>query len=151
MAMVSAGCGRAGAAHGEQASESGPAVKSYADFLDDVRHAKYAAYQKLPGARVASRADFEDMRHYILTRTDPSRVVDSVVSHDAVFDCVATDGSTASAPSPAAPPGGGSGGSGSGATTKKAKCPQGSIPTRRVTLEDLVKFATLDDFNGKHP
>jgi hypothetical protein len=31
------------------------------------------------------------------------------------------------------------------------QCPPGGVPVRRVSLDDLVKFATLGEFPGKGP
>jgi len=113
------------------ASQPGPAGAAvpFADFLAGVRSARYGDYAGKPGTAVRNEAAFEEMRRYLLDRYATARVGTSLVLGDATFDCVGA---------------GGSGPSGNA-------CPPGTVPVRRVTLTELVRFPTLQSFLGKDP
>lgn len=106
------------------------AVEPFDAFLASVSSATYEAYATLPGARVRDAAAFQEMREYVLTRYRDAHVERSFTDSGGVFDCIRqADASPGSA----------------------ASCPAGSVPTRRVTLADLVRFPTLHDFFSKAP
>jgi hypothetical protein len=104
-------------------------------FLANVSAATYQDYAGRPGVQVRDSSEFQQMRAYILAKYKATRVTSSLAdAGGAVFDCVQQ--SSASSASASSPAGG---------------CPPGTIPTRRVTLTDLVRFPTLDGFLSKSP
>jgi hypothetical protein len=115
-------------------SPVGPSAgTSFAAFLDGVRSARYADFAGRGGAAVRDEAAFEEMRGYLIRRYGEAVPAGSVTDPaGAVFDCLSFPPS----PHPSA------------AVTG---CPAGSVPVRRVTLDELVRFATLADFLGKGP
>jgi len=132
----------------------------FASFLAGVSAASYQDYAGKPETRVRDSAAFRQMREFLLTKYQGTRVARTFTdSGGGVFDCVQLAGGTASAPpSAATPPGTGTGsgaGSGTGAPGTRSgsagPCPDGSVPTRRITLIDLVRFPTLQDYFGKAP
>jgi hypothetical protein len=106
-----------------------PAGIPFVDFLTGVRHARYADYTGKPGTAVRGESAFEEMRRYLLDRYGGVQVSHSYTLGGADFDCIGSE-------SPA-PPG--------------SVCPAGSVPVRRVTLAELVRFPTLQSFLGKGP
>lgn len=138
-------------------SATGTAV-SFDAFVASLSSARYQDYATGSGARVRDQAAFQEMRNYLQTMYQ-----DTVVSHSytdvggGVFDCVRQGRPTASAPAPApatvptTAPATVPSGAASSAASGAAGCPQGSVPTRRITLDDLVRFPTLQDFLGKSP
>ena len=88
------------------------------------------------------------MRNFLQTMYQGTVVLHSYTDvGGGVFDCIRQGRPSASAPAAATAPGGAASSAASGAAT----CPQGSVPTRRVTLDDLVRFPMLQDFLGKSP
>jgi hypothetical protein len=108
---------------------SGAAAVPFADFVAGVQRARYSDFAGKPGTEVRSEAAFEEMRRYLLDRYATARVSHSYVQDGATFDCA---GSGGPAPSGSA-------------------CPAGTVPVRRVTLAELVRFPTLQSFLGKDP
>jgi hypothetical protein len=114
---------------------SSSAAQSFETFLADVSSATYQNYANLPGARVRDASAFQQMREYVLTRYQGVRVTQSFTDGSgAVFDCVQQPTATADT-----------------ATITTGACPTGTIPTRRITLTDLVRFPTLQQFLSKSP
>jgi len=100
-------------------------------FLTQTRDATFNDYAQRPGARVLNAAVFHTMQQHILQRYAGLRAVRSLFVDNEVFDCIIE----VEAQIPAlAEPGG---------------CPEGSIPMRRITLDELTRFQTLGDFLGK--
>jgi hypothetical protein len=96
-----------------------------------VSSATYQEYAGQPGAQVRDSSAFQQMRAYILAKYQGVRVTRSITDADGgVFDCVQRPSATSS---PA------------------GTCPPGSIPMRRITLADLVRFPTLQQFFNKGP
>jgi hypothetical protein len=127
------------------ASAKAPAVVPFAAFLAGVRSASYRSYAGRPGTRVRDEQAFEEMRGFVLARYSDARVARSYMAAGAVFDC--TEGSGAS-PLPPAPAGSPT----TPAQTTPAQtepCPDGSVPVRRITLLELVRFPTLRQYLGK--
>lgn len=130
--LIAAGCARDG---GAGTDPSNPAVVPFTTLVATVEAARYADYAGRPGVVVRDEEAFEEMRRYLVQRYQAAEVTRSVVSDGAVFDCYRSTAAT--------PPAEGSSGAG--------LCPDGSIPVRRVTLDDLVRFPSLAAFLGKGP
>lgn len=126
----------------------------FAEFVADVSAAEYREYRSRPEAKVADAAAFEEMRQYLLDRYRDADVVDSYATNGLIFDCTTTQGDAVPPPSAAPPPGSApaSGDSGESAVAPNGpSCPDGTVPVARVTLEQLVRFETVDDFMAKGP
>lgn len=134
--LVVTSCGTPGGT----AAQSGPGVSSasqptpaagaqpVAEFLAGVRNARYGDYAGRPGARVAGEQAFEEMRRYILDRYAAAPVSRSYLLGGATFDCL-----------------------GAASQPADSHCPPGTVPVRRVTLDELTRFPTLQGFLGKDP
>ncbi len=148
---------------------------SFQSFLTNTRTAKFAAYRRLAGARVANAKAFEEMRSYILNYYEGVVIVSTFTTDGAFADCVTIEsqpslrrlGIKKLAPAPRSTafkpisdrqvPG----------TVRYAPsllqlglkdqfgnriaCKSGTIPLQRITLERLVRFPTLRDFLSKTP
>lgn len=129
--LLTAGCA---SSVSPAAGGSPSAADRFAAFLASVSAARYQNYAGKPGVRVRDADTFEQMRAYILTRYQGAQVAQTFVDGDgAVFDCIRQ--ATAA----------------SSAARTAAGCPPGTVPTRRITLSDLVRFPTLQQFFGKSP
>jgi nucleoside-diphosphate-sugar epimerase len=116
------------------------AAQSFEAFLASVSAATYQDYANEPGARVRDSSAFQQMRAYILSKYDGAQVARSFSDGSgAVYDCVRQPSATAGATAPA------------DTTTSAGACPPGTVPTRRITLSDLVRFPTLQQFFSKSP
>jgi hypothetical protein len=145
-------------------------------FVNSIRSAKHAAFSARAQSKVAHEGAFADMKAHILKLYDKTEAPHSFMDESgAIFDCIPIEqqpslrGSRGAVPkAPEAPyhemasagpqdekqdsliasPLG---------PEKKDKygnvmhCPAGTIPMRRVTLEDLTRFETLKDFFQKGP
>lgn len=135
--LVMTSCGRPGGTAGSPppgvsgASQPAPSegAEPAARFLDGVRTARYADFAGRPGTRVASEQAFEEMRRYLLDRYGTAPVSRSYLLGGATFDCLG----------PASQP------------ATDAPCPPGTAPVRRVSLDELTRFPTLQAFLGKDP
>jgi hypothetical protein len=105
------------------------AVVPFSEFLAGVTSATYRQYADQPGTKVRDSAVFDQMRTYLLDKYQQARVTRTFPADGGVFDCIAQAGPTGPA----------------------GTCPAGSIPTRRVTLADLVRYPTLQQFFSKGP
>jgi hypothetical protein len=138
---------------------------SFQDFIAGVRTAP------------AGNASFEEMRQYILTMYQGVEVTHSFVLEAHHFDCVPVEqqpsvrmlGLTSISPPPPSLPlsdGDADGDSGSDAAISltsqfdgaaldlfgnPVRCETGTIPMRRITLEDLSRFGTLQQYFEKSP
>lgn len=147
------------------------------EFVDSIRSQKHASFlaRNLPETKVANEAAFADMQAHILSLYDNTEAVHSFMDETgAVYDCIPAEqqpslrGSREGIPSaPDAPPHEAAGGPSDElrdslivsplGSDKKDKfgnvmdCPQGTIPMRRVTMEQLARFETLKDFFRKGP
>jgi hypothetical protein len=146
------------------------------EFLKNVDAADFSAFEADPRTRVRSVAHFKEMQSHIKSLYRNMSVEHSFAdSAGHVFDCVPIDQQPSlhgkphtKLPTPpdisALTPG--ERGSGSTATDRvqpqlsAAKrdrhgnvmhCPSGTIPVRRVTLDELTRYATLGDFFRKLP
>ena len=144
------GCARSGGAEPSGVPTSPrAAVIPFSAFLSGVTAARYADYAGRSGVAVRDEAAFEEMRRYLVQRYQAVEVTRSVPDGPAVFDCLRAPGRAASPPAPAAPPSGSS--PATAVPGPGGICPTGSVPVRRVTLDELVRFATLGGFLGKGP
>ena len=154
------------------------------EFIDSIRSQKFAAIsaRKLPGIKVANEDAFTDMQDHILTLYENTEAQHSFVDETgAVYDCIPAEqqpslrGSRGGIPSaPDAPKHEAAHNSDDErpdslidsplGLDKKDQfgnimhCPEGTIPMRRVTMEQLARFETLTDFfrksqgaNGRPP
>jgi hypothetical protein len=106
---------------------------SFEDFIAAVQAATYGDYLGHPSTEVRNERAFKEMRQYLLQRYAGVRVAATVVVGDQFFDCIVlpeTVGATA---------------------PESAGCPTGTIPTRRITLEELTRFESLRAFLAKSP
>ena len=104
---------------------------AFDDFLAQVRAARFDDYAQRPAARVRDAAAFRAMQQHILQRYAALKVVRSLFVDNDVFDCIIELEAQLTAPA------------------DEGGCPPGSIPMRRITLEELTRFQTLEDFFGK--
>lgn len=116
-------------------------------------HAQDFAHQ--PGVAVHDAATFETMRHYLLTLYGGVSVAHSFALDTQVFDCVPVMQQPGvrlgritqlAAPPPAPPPV-----QGDTALTLQpaAACASGTIPIRRITLDEMTRFPSLQAFLHK--
>jgi hypothetical protein len=155
-AAVIAACALDGASDRLTAATAGPAVEPFAQFLQDLATAPTAAYVGHPGAAVGSEAALEEMRQHLLKLYAGVAVEHSFALDGQVFDCVPVEqqpsvrllGLTAIAappPSPAAAP------RDQTPFGASSQCDDGTIPMRRITLAEMSRFKTLQDFFAKGP
>jgi len=155
-----------------------PSLSSYLESLGSADHAEFAARAS---SRVAHEDAFSAMKAHVVDLYEGVEAKHSFVDESgAIFDCVPVEqqpslrGSKESVPAPPdLPPLE----SGAAAQPKGAEqdertdlpaispldpgrtdwhgnvmsCPEGTIPMRRVTLDTLTRFETLDDFKRKGP
>jgi Neprosin/Neprosin activation peptide len=138
----------------------------FEDFIKQTKHARHD--EKLAYANVAGPDEFERMRAHILALYDGIQVPHSYVNAAGqVIDCVPIhqqpslrrdDGTWEKVATPPARP---------GPTAKPAaakdqpdgatpgeipnQCPPGTIPILRITLEQMARFGTLENFFKKRP
>jgi Neprosin/Neprosin activation peptide len=150
-------------------------ISSLNAFLDSLQSAGHSEYAARAASRVAHEEAFSDMKAHILGLYENVEAPHSFVDETgAIFDCIPIErqpslrGSSERIPTaPDLPPAAGTGGdqdeqsdtligSPLGPDRKDwhgnvMDCPEGTIPMRRVTLEDLTRFGTLQDFLRKGP
>lgn len=133
----------------------------FSEFVNNLRGAKASSYVGQPGFSVQNAVAFEEMRQYLLQLYNNVSVAHSFVSDHQVFDCIPTNqepsvraqGSSAPIrpPQPLPPPDT-SGSMPITVTTNvsdKETCPDGTVPMRRVTLEEMARFPNLHQFFQK--
>lgn len=149
-------------------------------FLDSVNTTKYAAVSARAESKVAHEDALEEMKGHILKLYHKTEAPHSFMDESgAIYDCIpieqqpALKGSRGSVPkAPDAPPAAPTGPHAARGPHEEWKdhliasplgtdlkdqhgnvmhCPAGTIPMRRVTLEDLSRFPTLRDFFRKGP
>jgi hypothetical protein len=144
----------------EPAGTGSAAVVPLPAFLASVRSANYGDYTGQAGTRARDQQAFEEMRGFVLARYHDARVRRSYAAGGIVFDCIEQSGPATVPPSAAVPPAPAAvpprsaavpPGSSAAAQSEPAPCPVGSVPVRRITLGELVRFPTLSDFLGKSP
>jgi hypothetical protein len=125
--------------------------------MAELKAARYADYAGRAEVAVRDEAAFEEMRQYLILHYEAADVTNSVADGGAVFDCLRDPGrvtspSPSSPPTPTAPPSDTVAPPSDTVTpVPSAVCPTGTVPVRRVTLDDVVRFATLAGFLNKGP
>ena len=118
------------------------------DFIRQVRQADANRYLANPNYKVRDSSAFEEMRQYILTTYRGVNVRSSFVVDGQTVDCIpiadqpSLRGNQIAGPPP---------NSIQLNTAATHKCEEGTIPMRRITLEQLSRFETLQQFLGKEP
>ncbi|HVO83954.1 MAG TPA: neprosin family prolyl endopeptidase [Syntrophobacteria bacterium] len=149
-------------------------------FLESVSSTTYAAASARAGSKVAHKDALAEMKRHILKLYDGTEAPHSFMEEGgAIYDCIpieqqpALKGSKERVPkAPDAPPAEPAGPHAVGGPHQEWKehliasplgpdkkdqygnlmhCPPGTIPIRRLTLEDLSRFPTLKDFFRKAP
>jgi hypothetical protein len=144
-----AGGGGGGSPGGEGTPGAGPTgTIPFGAFLASLGVASYRDYAGRSGTRVQDQQAFDEMRDFLLAKYRHSLVVRSYGEQGAIFDCMDQVRSSALPPTPASPS---TGSSSTSIAVTKAVCPNGSVPVRRITLDDLVRFSTLRQYLGKSP
>ena len=151
-----------------------PSLKASLDSLQSAKHADFAA---AAASKVAHEGAFSEMKGHILKIYEGVEAVQSFMDEGGgIFDCIPIEqqpslrGSkegVAKAPDlPPVQPEGAGGPAGERQDSLAASplgpdrkdrhgnvmhCPPGTIPLRRVTIQDLTRFETLKDFFRKGP
>ncbi len=143
----------------------------FSEFMQGLRGATPSAYVGQGQNRVASPRAFEEMRQHLLSMYDDITVRQSHVLDSQHYDCVPVMqqpsvralGISQLAPTPPAAhaPEGGGRPSGSDLAPQFAQstdkfgnsidCAPGTVPMRRMTLDDLARFPTLQQYFQKGP
>jgi neprosin-like protein len=151
-------------------------IPPFKAFIDGVSKAKHADYAATPMAKVAHEDAFTEMQAHILKLYDKTEVQHSFVDENgSIFDCIPIEQQPSlkgtSGPIPKAPDLPKHEPAPSGPRDEKKDvliatpmgpdrkdrhgnlmhCPEGTIPMRRITLENMVRFGTLKDFFRKGP
>lgn len=139
---------------------SGGTIIPFRRFIERVRAAGASEYLHRPDSVILDEASFDEMRSYILRYYDEVTPVASFAdAGGAVFDCIPVEqqialrGQTSQVSVPPAPPAGVQvpGTPPPQQSGNAASAPPGTVPVRRITLEDLARFPTLDHFLNKIP
>jgi Neprosin/Neprosin activation peptide len=154
------------------ATEDPKGFPPFREFLKSIETAKHAAYAIRPDAKVANPDAFEEMKAYITKLGEGIDVEHSFVDGNGqIFDCVPVQQQpslkntpSASIAQPTDLPSFEAPGAGERPKIKPEsllggqdkfgnlmRCPPGTIPVRRVTLEELSRFESLKDFFRKSP
>jgi Neprosin/Neprosin activation peptide len=147
-------------------------IKTFSEFMDAVQSARQEQYVGKKGRKVANEVDFTNMKEHLSQLYQGVEVQHSFADENgSVFDCVPIEqqpglkGSLSKAPD--LPGVKGKTGPKENMianhvqaqliTTRKDKfgnvmsCPAGTIPLRRITLDELTRFGTLRQFFQKSP
>ncbi len=167
--FLAAGCLAAGLFASLPANASTSGFVSFHDFLSTTAASEFTSFATADTAnRVTSRPAFDQMRSYILEMYQGVDVTHSYTYGGAYFDCATTTsqpsvreghiGRVATPPTRLAPLHPGSRRVVSPLTQglrdaygNAVSCPAGSIPMRRVTLDQTTRFPTLKAFLAKQP
>ena len=122
---------------GASAVSNGNSPLGFREFIAATREAQFVEYRANAMVRVADEAGFEEMRQYILQRYADLEVVATMLVGTQLFDCVSVHYGKRSGTAPV--------------PTANGSCPDGTIPMRRLTLEELTRFPTVRSFLGKLP
>jgi hypothetical protein len=159
--------------HGRLNAQSGPSqFVTFKDFLASTTAADSGEFLARPTSHVKAATELEQMRGHILTMYDGIEVSHSFLLHSQYFDCVPIERQPSvrllglkgiAQPPPLAASqnrlfaGPAEGADQVGAEDEfdefgnSARCEEGTIPMRRITLDELSRFATLQDFFKKAP
>ncbi len=112
-------------------------ITDFGDFLAATRAARFDDYAARPGTRVEKVGEFTAMQRYILEHYEGVKVMKSLRVDGQIFDCLTRTERFVTF--------GEHDGTG---------CPPGSIPVRRITLDELTRYRSLPNFFRKdrsHP
>jgi hypothetical protein len=147
----------------------------FAEFVNSLEKTTIAEFQQDPDTKVSSAGHFDEMRAYLSDHYSGITVPHSFMDEDGqIWDCVPIDqqpalkGTGQRAATPPDMPGYTEGHAGEAkektitlqaqlAPDRKDRlgnvmhCPKGTIPIRRVTLEEMSRFETLERFFHKSP
>ena len=145
-------------------------LRSFDEFYKDLGSAPHARFEERAEKQVVGVDEFERQREHLLNLYKDVHAEHSFVdSAGQIFDCIPTNEQPAlkgSGKSVATPPdisqelwqpsGEGRdmlflGSSQADKFGNPMACPEGTVPIRRVTLEEISRFDTLEDFFGKSP
>jgi hypothetical protein len=150
-------------------------IPSLRTFLDSLKSAKHGDYATRAASKVVHESAFAEMKAHVLQLYDKTEAPHSFVDETgAIFDCIPIEqqpslrGSSEKVPkAPDLPSHTVAAGAqderkdsliasplGPGRKDRHGNvmlCPPGTIPMRRVTLEDLTRFETLKHFFRKGP
>ncbi|MCV9937700.1 neprosin family prolyl endopeptidase [Boseaceae bacterium BT-24-1] len=149
-------------------------ITDFRRFIDEVASAKRDAVDAVGEATVADVEAFETMRRHVLGLYEGVEAQHTFMDHGGqIFDCIPVEqqpslrGSDAKvAVPPALPPRRPDSGNGADSDVvirsslspdrydrygNLAWCPNGTIPMRRVTLEELARFDSLQHYHHKAP
>jgi hypothetical protein len=138
---------------------SGGEITPFSQFFEQVRTARFEEYRHRVGSVIQDEASFNEMRSYLLHYyAEVVPVVSFADANSAVFDYIPIDqqisrrDQTAPVAAPPEPPAGGKipGSLPLQQFNNAGPVPAGTVPVRRITLEDLMRFATLDQFLRKN-
>ena len=144
------------------------------EFLTTVATADAQPYLAAPASRVRTAADFEEMRRHILTMYEGITPAHSFVLDSHYVDCIPIEQQPSArllglkpiltAPTPPPRPAGEEETTVSGTLLRsplqlglkdefgnQVACDKGTIPMQRITLEELTRFETLQQFFQKEP
>lgn len=144
---------------------------SFPKFIATTAAAAPEDYMSSPDSRVQDAATFDEMRRYILTMYQGGRVEHSMVEGGQYFDCVPVNQQPTArllgitqidAPPADLPPGLDKTDQHQAVAVNDTlgsydrfgnsmHCEQNTIPIRRMTLEELTRYATLSDFLTRGP
>jgi hypothetical protein len=146
---------------------------TFSKFLEAVTATEHAGIAARPGTRVGEAAEFDAMKQHILGLYEGVDVQHSFIDDSGqVFDCMPIEQQPSlkghSGPVPDAPDVPAASGAGhdpvdvlkiepqlrAGRVDRfghAMTCPPGTIPMRRVTLDELTRYEKLDDFFQKTP
>jgi hypothetical protein len=130
----------------------------FSSFLASIKSAEADQYVGQIGYQVKNEPAFEEMRQFLLKRYSGDHVNRTILIDGQVFDCILFAEQPAlreqqdvplASPPPSSP-------DGSDATSARATsplgpqtCDAGTIPVRRITLAELARFQTLDQYFQK--
>ncbi|MGH3156237.1 MAG: hypothetical protein ACRDNF_06650 [Streptosporangiaceae bacterium] len=146
--LVTAACGQLSASSTGSQAAGMPRIVPFSAFLDSVRSANYKDFAGRPSTKVPAGPAFAQMRTYLLDLYQGAHVVRSYTVGGAVFDCTEHASAQAHPPAPATAP---TQSASAQAAGSQAGCPAGSVPVRRITMDDLVQFASLHQYLAKSP
>lgn len=146
----------------------------FGEFVDSLKQASVSEFSQDPSTNVKEVKNFDEMKSHLIAQYDGMTVPHSFMDEDGqIWDCVPIDqqpslrgkGNAATPPDMPVPI------KSAKSTTKKKAieltaqlsadrkdhlgnamyCPDGTIPIRRITLEELSRFETLDHYFQKSP
>lgn len=146
--------------------------QTYREFLDSVAQAKHSTYAYEAAIATPEVSEFSEMQNYILKRGQGIEVPHSFMDDNGqIFDCVPTGQQPSlkdSGQNPATPPDlpvdqstkdklepaqidSTPDAQRSDRFGNKMQCPPGTVPIRRVTLDELTRFSSMSNFFRKTP